>query len=112
MYRFFFIEIHIFFNKDALNWSNGISKDINNVIKYLYFYQKVLKNVLWFKKILKITTVFNIDNNKCFLSNKSAYSNNYWRIKTGVMTLITQLYISGINYILKYIQTENSYFEM
>ncbi len=31
--------------------------------------------------------------------------------KTGVMMLKIQLYITGINYILKYIQIENSYFK-
>ncbi len=31
--------------------------------------------------------------------------------KTGVMMLKIQLYIIGINYILKYIQIENSYFK-
>ncbi len=30
-------------------------------------------------KILSSTTVFNIDDNKCFLSRKSAYYNDFWR---------------------------------
>ncbi len=33
-------------------------------------------------------------------------------LKTGVMMLKIQLYITGINYILKYIKIENSYFEL
>ncbi len=33
-------------------------------------------------------------------------------LKTEVMMLKIQLYITGINYILKYIQIENSYFKM
>ncbi len=32
-------------------------------------------------------------------------------LKTGVMTLKIQIYVTGINYILKYSQIENSYFE-
>ncbi len=33
-------------------------------------------------------------------------------LKTGVIMLKIQLCITGINYILKYIQIENSYFEL
>ncbi len=33
-------------------------------------------------------------------------------LKTGVMMLKIQLYITGINYILKHIQIENIYFKM
>ncbi len=33
-------------------------------------------------------------------------------LKTGVMMLKIQLCITGINYILKYIQIENSYFKL
>ncbi len=33
-------------------------------------------------------------------------------LKTGVMMLKIQLLITGINYFLKYIKTENSYFKL
>ncbi len=48
----------------------------------------------------KILIIFHIDNNnKCFLSIKSAYKNDFWKImtlKTGVMMLKIQLSIMGL----------------
>ncbi len=61
------------------------------------------------------TTVFNIDNEKYFLSSKSFYENDFWRScdtedwrnDAENTTLITE-----IHYILKYIHIENSYFNI
>ncbi len=66
------------------------NKDIYNVTE-IEFYSK--KNLLFIKeshqinptknstKIVISTTVFYINNNKkCFLSSKSAYQNDFWRI--------------------------------
>ncbi len=39
-------------------------------------------------------------------------SEDHVTLKTGVMMLKIQLYIKGINYILQYIQKENSYFNL
>ncbi len=39
-------------------------------------------------------------------------SENHVALKTGVMMLKIQLRITGINYILKYIHIENSYFNL
>ncbi len=61
-------------------------------------------------------TVFNIDNNqKCFLSSKSAYfmiSEDHVTLKTEVMMLKIQLRITEINYISQYIHIENSYLNL
>ncbi len=63
----------------------------------------------------KIWTIFNTDNNeKCFLSSKSAYYYDFWRScdtddcsnDAENTALITE-----INYILKYILIEDSYFK-
>ncbi len=56
--------------------------------------------------ILSSTAVFNIDNNK-----KSAHY--HVTLKTGVMAVWKFSFaITGINYILKYIKIENSYFKL
>ncbi len=54
---------------------------------------------------------FNIDNNqKCFLSSKSEYENDFWRsCETEGIMLKIQLRITEINYILQSIYLENSY---
>ncbi len=66
-------------------------------------------------KILSGATVFNIDNNKkCFLSTNQhirmisggSCDTEDWRNDAEI-----QLCITGINYILKYIGLENSYFK-
>ncbi len=55
----------------------------------------------------------NIDNNKkCFASITSAYKDDFWRIMWHWMMLKIQLCITLINYILKYIKTEKSYFKL
>ncbi len=62
-----------------------------------------------YAKILVSTTVFNIDNNKkCFWSSKL---DDFWRIMEQWCWKFS-FAITGINYILKYIQIENSYFEL
>ncbi len=62
-----------------------------------------------FLQNIKQYNCFNIDNNnKCFLSSKLAYYNDFWRIMWKAEKKI-QLGITGINYILKYFKIENSY---
>ncbi len=39
-------------------------------------------------------------------------SEDHVTLKTGVMMLKIQIYITGINYILQYIQTEKYYFKL
>ncbi len=58
------------------------------------FYSSMKKKLSWFKQ------------KKIQISVKSAYKNDFWRI------LKIQLCITGINYILKYIQIENSRFKL
>ncbi len=64
------------------------------------------------------STVLNIDNNnnnnnnKCFLSSISEYLNDFWRITEDWSNdAENSALITEINYILKYIQIENSYFK-
>ncbi len=73
-----------------------------SLVIYFIYINAFLQNFLsCFHNIISSTAVFNIDNNnKCFLSTKSASLNDFvimWPLKTGEVTAIT-----GINYILKY----------
>ncbi len=80
--------------------------------------QRILKklNVSHVSQIFGSTTVSNSDNNqKCLLSSKSAYYNNFWRScdtedwsnDAEISALITE-----INYILTHIHIENTYFKL
>ncbi len=62
----------------------------------------------------KSTTVFNIDNNNTIENNVSLANQHIklHKLKTGVMILKIQLFSTGINYIWKYIQIGNSYFNL
>jgi len=54
-----------------------------------------------FHKNIKKQIIFNIENNMtCFLSTKSAYSNDFWKI-----------WHFKIDYILQYIKIEKGYFK-
>ncbi len=62
------------------------------------------------------STVLNIHNNnqKCFLSSKSAYYNDFWRscdTEDCSNDAENTALISEINYIFNYIQIESSYIE-
>ncbi len=62
------------------------------------------------------TTVVNTDNNqKCFLSSKSAYYNDFWRFlkisEDWSNDAEKSALITGINDILKHNQIENSYIQ-
>ncbi len=50
------------------------------------------------KNIKHSTVVLNVDDNKCFLSSKSAYLNDHVTLKTSVMILKIQLCIKRIYY--------------
>ncbi len=67
-------------------------------------------------KILGGTTVFNIDNNqKCFLSSKSAYYNDFWRscdTEDWSNDAENTALITEINYSLSDIHIENSHFKL
>ncbi len=69
---------------------------------------------LGFYKNIKLQTVFNTNNNKkCFLSSiVEWFLKDHVTLKTGVMMLKFHLFITGINYILKYIPEENGYFKL
>jgi len=57
------------------------------------------KSITFYTKISSSTTVFNFDNDtKCFLSTKSAYYNDFWRI---MWHWRFRFAIREINYILK-----------
>ncbi len=81
----------------------------------LFNNQRVMKKSIPVStKILSSTTVFNINNNvKCFLSSKiRMISEDHVTLKTGVMIQKIQRCITGIHYILRCIQIENSYFKL
>ncbi len=65
------------------------------------------------QKIIISTIFFNMGNNKkCFLSSKSAHYNDFWRIMWHwrlEYCCWNSALITEINYILKYINIENSY---
>ncbi len=82
-------EINTFIHQGCIKLIKSDSKliykififQINAVLLNCLFIQESWKKKTWFlTKILCSTTVFNIDNNqKCFLSSKSAYQNDFWR---------------------------------
>ncbi len=80
--------------------------------RFLFQINNVLLNFLFIKQswiqLLGSITVFNIDNNKkCFISSSCIlewFLKDHVTLNNGVMMLKIQLCITGINYILKYIQ--------
>ncbi len=70
-----FQMFRVYCSKDALNWSKVTGKtfmmlqniSVSNKCCF-FFYQRILKKVTVSTKILS-STVFNIDNKKCFLSS-------------------------------------------
>ncbi len=80
----------------------------------LSIHQRILKDHGLHKNI-KQHNFFNIYHNRiCFLSIKSEYY-NFWRsrdTKDWSNDAENSAWITRINYILKYIHTENSYFKM
>ncbi len=68
------------------------------------------------KKFPQKYLFFNIDNNqKCFLSSKSAYYYDFWRscdTEDWSNNAENTALITEINYILKHIHTEASYFKL
>ncbi len=79
----------LLFISDAFNWSKVMVKRFIMLQVILFQIGAVVLNFLFIKeswkillnhKILRSTTVFNIDNNqKCFLSSKSVYYYDFWR---------------------------------
>ncbi len=63
-------------------------------------------------QILSSTTVFNIDNNKNVFELQIIIRVISEGSCDRVIMLKIQLYITGINYNLKYIKIENSYFKL
>jgi len=72
---------------------------INVVLSTFYSSKNPEKSITFYTKISSSTTVFNFDNDtKCFLSTKSAYYNDFWRI---MWHWRFRFAIREINYILK-----------
>ncbi len=77
------IIIYGFIQQGFIKWIHSDSENIYNVTKYFCFKQmlfiwtfyltKNIKICIMVSSILISTIVLNIDNNKCFLSSKSAY---------------------------------------
>ncbi len=86
---YLFIWRIFLFSKDAFNLSK-VTKDIYNLI-FLFKINAILITFHSLKKKLKLssTTVFKIDKSKkCFLSTKSAYYYDFWkimRLKNGII---------------------------
>ncbi len=83
----------------------------------IFLFIKVSWKKSWFHKNVKQqNNIFYIDNNrKCFLSSKSAYYYDFWGscdTEDWSNDAENTAYITGINYILQYIHTENSYFKL
>ncbi len=115
---------YLLFCKGALNWSKMTAKT-SNITKYLYskemlFFSTSIHQIIQKKmchgsiKILQSTAVFNTENKKKFLSNKTTYKSNFWRImwdwRLGCWKF--SFAITGINDIFKYIQILNIYFKL
>ncbi len=89
---FIYYHSRVWGQQGCINLIKSDRKEVNNVTKYFYFKYILFfltfyssknneNNVTISRKILSSTAVFNIDNNKkCFLSSKSAYLNDFWRI--------------------------------
>ncbi len=88
----FWNKLTLLFSRDALDWSKMTVKTFIMLQKIISQINAALLNFLFIceswkikyitvsTKILCSTTVFNIDNNqKCFLSSKSAYYYDFWR---------------------------------
>ncbi len=102
---------------NTLNWSKVTVKTFI-----------MLQNISISKKCISVSTkilnsknmiiIRTINNNWAPIVTKQQISILLWflkdhvTLKTAVMMLKIQLYITSINYILQYIQTENSYFEL
>ncbi len=86
------------------------------LLNLLFKKNNLKKCIMVFTKILSSTTVFNIDNNKNVfelqISILEWFPKDHVTLKTEVIMLKIQLYITGINYNLKYIKIENSYFKL
>jgi len=104
LWDLFFKEISTFLQR-CIKLIKSDSKDIYNVTKDVlslfiwtsYSSKNPEKSVSVSTEILSSTTVFNIDNkNKCFLSSKSAYYKDFWR-----MTGNDRIFITEIIYILE-----------
>ncbi len=121
IYIFFFKKLIHLFCKDALHWSKVPVKtfimlqktSISNKCCYFEFsiHQRILKNKTYhcFHKNIKQLKCFQQSSKKkCFLCTKSAYY-NYLTLTTGAMMLKIQLWITGINYIWKYIYKTVTY---
>ncbi len=96
----------------ALKWSK-LTVNTFVMLQKIYISNKWCSNFLFITeswKDFKHSNWFqhNIDK-KWFLSSKSTYQNDFWRIMWHWKFSFT---ITGINYILKYIQIENSYLKM
>ncbi len=81
-----------------------------------FYSSKNLEKHIWrFPQMLSRKTSFYIDNNhKCFLSSKSVYYNDFWRscdTEDWRNDAENTALITEINYILKYVHIENSYFK-
>ncbi len=68
------------------------------------------------KQLSQYLFFFNIDNNqKCFLSSKSAYYNDFWRscdTEDWSNDAENTALITEINYILQYIHIKNCYLKL
>ncbi len=102
-------KLYILFNKNASKVT----------VKTFIMLQKIILNFLFICESWKIKcvtvstktlTVFNIDNNqKCFLSSKSAYYYDFWRITEECSNdAENTALITEINYSLTHIHIENS----
>jgi len=81
----------------------------------MLFFELSIKKYTHKYKVAQLFSSLINNNEKCFLSSKSAYEwflKDHVTLKTGVMMLKIQLRITGINYILKYIKIERSYFKL
>ncbi len=107
-------------NKDALNWSKVTKAFV--VLHFLFEINAVLLNFIFIKEFGKnvpqndsAAVLFSsfIKINVSWAANQyiSMISEDHVTLKTGVMMLEIQLCISGINYILEYIQIENRHFK-
>ncbi len=111
---YFFKTINSYFSnllvsKDALNWSKVT---VNVVLLNFLFIQETWKIYITVStNILSTSSVFNIDNNKtCFLSSTHLHTRMISEGSCDTEDWRLSFAITGINYIFKYIQTENSHF--
>ncbi len=119
-YYHIFVETFLI-NKDALNWSKVTVKTLLFQIKavllnFLFICESwKIKCITGSTKILGSITVFNTDNNqKLFLSSKSAYYYDFWRscdTEDWSNDAENTDLITEINYTLLYIHIENSSFK-